>query len=348
MVEEVKKDKVVREFGAKINIVTPQRAAVRIKLVGTAPLILDAFPDGARNNIRAAAERGKRVFSRPVHPILQFCGACYNRRNGTAGVYEVQTPYTSGRTGQPLPFTIELAAGVPTLAIKSGLITVVRDFASAQNWKVDVARICRAVRFVGEYAPLTFDKVEMIEVPTPTEKSGTVLKWMPKFWGWEAELIAVYFPQLIEPEDLFNLIQWEGELCGMGKMRPDASIGGSMGTYGLSPKTEAVTAEDIAATEILNTAASHGATLLTPDILKEMSVVVPKTKKELEAEKGGCSVQETTIAGEEGEDDLALQGDAGGEISEEERAVDGGGAAGAGEVGPKGAGRGRRSARKSK
>lgn len=186
----------------KVLLQPIQVEEMSVKIVGTSPLLMDRFPDAARQEIidkQAGVSKGqkkKREIKKEMHDAVHL------------------TP-----KGKP---------GFPAQGFKKGMVdatSLASDSVRTFNKKHVVG--LQIVNCEGGIVPLKFSKQDILQ-----HTIGCNTKFSPQFHDWSCVLSIRYDSSNISAADIINLLKYAGFHVGVGAWRPKGKDGGS-GSFGM-------------------------------------------------------------------------------------------------------------------
>ena len=155
---------------------------------------------------------------------------------------------------------------VPSGALRNAMVTAAKHHPDLTKTDMRIA-----FRIVGEYIPISFSKsvVNRLDVARNSGMGRTAdIRFRPEYLDWELEVVVIYNPLLITPEQLFWLVQMAGEI-GLCEWRPERN--GVHGTFELDlDSVEDQSTKRI--TEVTTRCMVPRAPLILPDWVAKMLV----------------------------------------------------------------------------
>lgn len=211
---------------AQINIQRIAAKAIRVPVIGTAPLIMHNWSDKAKRQM-LDAQQGKRKVKEVRNPVADY----------EASFYRIETPETD------LP-----RYGFPVLGFKAATISAARFYGK----DVTMTMLKQCLFFRGLMTPADNQQLVEIHYPWTAEMEGmavedprrcphmredvvrlgqgsTDLRYRAEFITWQAELIVTYVESALSQDSVLSLIDSGGMGVGVGEWRPQR--GGQYGTY---------------------------------------------------------------------------------------------------------------------
>jgi hypothetical protein len=191
---------------SQIQIKRIGRAMTRIKVEGTAPLIVHKFSAKARQ-MMLDKQQGKAVLREPKNPEALF-EASLHRLPGDR-------------------------YGFPATGFKDAIVKGARHFKGS---KITMEGLKTTLLIVGEgtdmLVEITGSEPKMREDPTRNETGVADIRFRGEFWPWFAELEIIYVPTTLTLESVVALVD-AGGMSGIGEWRPASkkSYSGMYGTW---------------------------------------------------------------------------------------------------------------------
>ncbi len=186
---------------ATIKLVKIQRETLKVRIVGTAPLICHRFDEKAKQMMLDNMQGKKKA---KVHKDPE---ADYQR-----SLYKMP----------------DSGYGFPVTAFKAATTDAARYFQG-----VTMKSLQPAMFFIGE-GPEQLVRLEgepvMREDMVRIGMNGADLRYRGMFEKWAVELTIVYVPTLLDAESVVTLVDAGGS-GGVGEWRPSKAKTGSYGTY---------------------------------------------------------------------------------------------------------------------
>lgn len=186
-----------------VSLPNVTRVRVALRLKGTSPLLCHRFEEKAitemlTKQIGIPYERGKK------HPKGQFEGGKYLNTKGEDCL--------------------------PTSAIRKAMVEAA-TFSDDMTKKLALG----AFYFIGEYAPLKFDRCEMRTDVCRTSGLGRVpdIRFRPEYHDWSADVVVDFNSRMITIDQLLYLVREAGTAIGLLEWR--AQKAGSHGMFEVDP-----------------------------------------------------------------------------------------------------------------
>lgn len=193
---------------AAITLKRIERETVKIRVVGTAPLIVHRFDEKAKQMMLDAQQTKARAKKEPKDPIALFEASKYRLPDGTEGF--------------------------PAVGFKAAIVGAARLFEG-----ISMVQAKQMIRVIGDgpdqYVPLIVPNGEQAIMREDTVRVGmgtADLRYRAQYTNWSADLIVQYVPSQIDLPSIVSLVD-AGGIGGIGEWRPSAPKGatGSFGTW---------------------------------------------------------------------------------------------------------------------
>ncbi len=209
--------KAAKEKPAKeVKLFSIQAALMKVRVVGTTPLITNKFSHESIKKMADAQQQNKAASRAPKDPIALYKQTMYLMPGGNA---EDDHP----------------DCGVPSAAFKGAMVSATRF----TNKAIPATFVRGAFHIVSDADMLTrieYGEVRMREdrVVLPTGTSD--LRYRAEFTSWSAVLTIKYNANIINPERMINLLNIAGFSVGVCEWRPERGKGtGSSGLFEVDP-----------------------------------------------------------------------------------------------------------------
>lgn len=198
------------------SVLTLERIAttrVLVPVIGTAPLIMHAWSQKAKQQMLDATQ-GKKRAKEPKNPQQDFRESLYFTRDG--------------------------GYGMPSLGFKASIVSGARFFRNAT-----MVQIKQALRISGVLSADTNGAILLTPItgePTMREDcvrvgmGGTDLRYRGEFSEWTAVLDLTFVNTMLSLDSVLSLVDAGGNWVGVGEWRPEKS--GANGTYSIDPNRE--------------------------------------------------------------------------------------------------------------
>lgn len=191
-----------------------ERVRVKLRIIGTTPLIQHKWSEKAKEMIREKHSGRKTRDRAPRDPEKEAEDATYRTRDGDYGV--------------------------PAMAIKTALLT-----AAHKDLGVPRSLVQKAIHIEVEdmdlILPLDCEEPEIREDPVRVGQGSADLRYRPCFHDWAVDMEWTVDTSLLRVEDLVNLMNRAGFGVGLCEWRPEK--GGEYGRFEvdrLTPITQKV------------------------------------------------------------------------------------------------------------
>jgi hypothetical protein len=191
---------------AEIHVKRIGRAMTRIKIEGTAPLIVHRFSAKAQQAM-LDKQQGKAVVREPKNPEQLF-EAALHRLPGDR-------------------------YGFPATGFKDAIVSGARHFKGS---KITMTGLKTTLLVVGEgpdmLVEITGSEPKMRDDPVRNATGVADIRFRPQFWPWSAQLELIYVPNTLALESVVALVD-AGGMSGIGEWRPASkqSFSGMYGTW---------------------------------------------------------------------------------------------------------------------
>jgi len=136
-----------------------------------------------------------------------------------------------GREAIPTPEKITKTSvfGFPASGLKKAMVSACRQIDGVKMTEIR-GRFFVVGRYIRIEGTPTMDK-PWVRIGSKGPGTGTpAVGVRARFDEWSADVVIRYFPDLITPESVANLLSWAGSCDGIGEDRPNKS-GNSFGTW---------------------------------------------------------------------------------------------------------------------
>lgn len=207
-----------------IQVPEPNIQLLKLKLVGTSPLIQHQFSQKAKMQI-LDKQMKKAQKAKPVRePKKEFESSLYLIKSGK---------FTYPKTGGfPMKVGFTGTIGLPALWVKQATV------AAARNIDDLPMTLLRGAIFVegreeDGLIPVKYKELMLREDVVRIGRGSTDLRYRGQLNGWETEVVVKFNGDVLSAEQVVNLIKIGGYSCGIGEWRPQRS--GDFGTYEVEP-----------------------------------------------------------------------------------------------------------------
>ncbi len=175
---------------------------LKVKIIGKTPLIMDKFPETAKEQILA-------------------------KQTGVSKSSKKRVRNTDQETIDAIHKTSNGKIGFPAQAFKSGMMESTSFVGDKFFSKKLVSGAVKIINVIDGLIPITFKKQTVLK-----HNIECNTKFSPQFHGWACELKIEYDSNNISPKDIVTLLNYAGFYVGVGSWRPKCKKGGS-GEYGM-------------------------------------------------------------------------------------------------------------------
>jgi len=203
-VKEDLKELIKPKVKGDVQIIVPKLKLniIKVKIVGTTPLLMDKFPDKVRKEIlqkQSGLTKGKKQL-RDIDS--EFLNAIH--------------------------FIEDDKIGFPAQAFKSAMIEST-SFVGSRDFSKKLLKGIQIINSEGnDLIPISYEG-KISKLTHYPKDSNT--KISPMFNKWGCELIIQYDSNNISPQDLISLLNYSGFYYGIGIWSPRAKCGGKYGMY---------------------------------------------------------------------------------------------------------------------
>jgi len=193
----------MKEKKKQIVGIAPIRVGVvRVPVMGKTPLLMDRFPDAAKEQILA-------------------------KQTGVSKGGKNKIRDTKQETQEAVHITSTGKIGFPAAGFKRGMMECTSFVGDKFFSKKLVSGAVRIINAEDGLIPIKCKKQDVLE-----HNVGNVTKFTPQFHDWECELVIQYDENNISAQDIITLVNYAGFYNGIGSWRPKGRDGGS-GEYGM-------------------------------------------------------------------------------------------------------------------
>lgn len=186
----------------KVTIPAPNIQSLKVKIIGTSPLIFHKW-----------SEKAKKM-------ILDK-----QQKKAGAGKHEIRNPQEEYETS--IYRDSEGNVAFPALCIKQAIVGAARNIEG-----VTMALLRESVFIVGDkdgLIPVKHEEMTMREDMVRVGMGTADLRYRAQVTDWSMEFIVKINADVISPEQTLNLLQTAGFSCGLGEWRPERN--GDYGTF---------------------------------------------------------------------------------------------------------------------
>jgi transcriptional regulator of nitric oxide reductase len=189
---------------AAITLQRIEREVIKVRVTGTAPLIVHRFDQKAKQMMLEAQQTKTRAKKLAKDPVADFEASKYLLPDGRDGF--------------------------PVVAFKAATVGAARMFDG-----ISMVQLKSLLRFHGEgpdqLVPLILDGPPIMREDTVRVGMGTAdLRYRAQYFPWSVDLVIEYPPSQISIESIVALVD-AGGIGGVGEWRP-SSPKGATGSYG--------------------------------------------------------------------------------------------------------------------
>jgi hypothetical protein len=213
---------VVDKKEVNVKIQPPKFGSIKLTIVGTAPLVTNAFPAKAREEMREKQEKGSQA-----------------QKEKTRDPKDFQALYKDA-----MHISKDGWCGIPAPAFRAAMISACR----VVGFKMTIAKLSVFVVAdgydAGDGTPLVkITKGEPRYVEHLVRNATGVVDIRPRpMWdeGWGAEITMRWDTEQFSHSDVINLLNRAGMQVGVGEGRPDSknSAGMGWGTFIVQPQKQ--------------------------------------------------------------------------------------------------------------
>jgi len=175
---------------------------LKVTLIGKTPLLMDRFPDEARQQIIAKQTGLTKGNKKMLRNIKQEQEDAIHR-------------------------TSKGVIGFPVAGFKKGMMECTSFVGDKFFSKKLVSGAVKIINAVDGLVPIKFKKQDILQ-----HNIGSNTKFTPQFHNWSCELVIEYDANNISAVDILTLLNHAGFYVGIGSWRPKCKDGGS-GEYGM-------------------------------------------------------------------------------------------------------------------
>lgn len=192
----------MKETKKEIGISPIKVGVIKVPIKGKTPLLMDRFPDAAKEQILAKQTGVSKGNKNKIRDIKQ----------------ETLEAIHTTSTGK---------VGFPAAGFKRGMMECTSFVGDKFFSKKLVSGAVRIINGEDGLIPIKYKKQDVLE-----HNVGNVTKFTPQFHDWECELEIQYDENNISARDIITLCNYAGFYNGVGSWRPKGKDGGS-GEYGM-------------------------------------------------------------------------------------------------------------------
>ncbi len=207
----------------KVEIPEIKLESYQVYLIGTAPLIVHAFPEKARKQMLDKQMKTAKGGRDARDPEAEFHAARYRLPDGRDGFPAIAFKDTAVTACTSL-------ADVTKVAARQAFR--VRGFPMEANGAFDGSLVRTALIPIIAGDPTMREDVARLSGVGRTPE----MRYRPEFWPWGVEFEVILNPQVISFGQLGSMFQAAGHGVGVGDYRPEKS--GDCGTFDFVTKTD--------------------------------------------------------------------------------------------------------------
>ena len=175
---------------SKIELPTINTKRVKVRVVGKTPLIVHAWSEKAKRQMRDKQQKKAKMAKEAKDPTADFEGAKYLDAKGRDCVR--------------------------ASFFKNAIVSACRY---AEDLKMTVIR--GALFVEGDMLPIKFDTCNMREDMVRVGMGTADLRYRPEYIGWSVDLVIEYNSNVLQAEQVLNLVRLAGFSVGICEWRPE-------------------------------------------------------------------------------------------------------------------------------
>jgi hypothetical protein len=192
---------------AAINLNRIKRESITVPILGLSPLIVNQFPEKAKQQMLDAQQGRKAKVRAFKDPAADFQNAKYLLEDGRDAF--------------------------PAVGFKAAIVGAARLFDKA----ITMTALRSMIYVVGEgpnqLVPLSYSEVTMRDDIVRVGQGTADLRYRPQYNDWGAVIEISYVPSAISQESVIALVDAAG-IGGIGEWRPSKAATGSYGTFAVA------------------------------------------------------------------------------------------------------------------
>ena len=196
---------------SSITIPEHNKKKLRMVLVGKTPLIVHAWSEKAKLQMRTKQQKGAKMAKEAKDPKADFQGAKYLDSKGRDSVRAA--------------------------FFKNAIVSACRF---ADDLKMTVIR--GALFVEGDLLPLKFKECNMREDTVRVGMGTADLRYRPEYTDWSVEIVVEYLANVLTPAQIVNLIRLAGFSVGICEWRPEKN--GDFGRFDVDIESVKQLSED--------------------------------------------------------------------------------------------------------
>lgn len=180
--------------------------SIRVRLVGLSPLVMHAFNEKAKEEMRKKQQGRASRKKEAKDPVAEYNGARYRLEDGRDAV--------------------------PTISIKKSLVSACR---MVEGVPMTLVKQVIHVNPGTAYLPIAFDedsfyddkhapemREDTVRVGGKGPGTGTAdLRYRPEYYPWHVDCDITFLKNIVTAESVLNLMLNAGFGCGIGENRPE-------------------------------------------------------------------------------------------------------------------------------
>lgn len=186
----------------KVTIPAPNIQLMKVKIIGTSPLIFHKWSEKAKKMILAKQQKKAEASKRELRdPQKEYEESIYRDS--------------------------ENRVAFPALSVKQAIVGAARNIEG-----VTMALLRGSVFIVGDkdgLIPVNYQELVMREDMVRVGMGTADLRYRGEARGWNMEFVCKFNADVISAEQVLNLLQTAGFSCGLGEWRPERN--GDFGTF---------------------------------------------------------------------------------------------------------------------
>jgi len=188
----------------EISIPEHNKKRLRMTLVGTTPLIVHAWSEKAKGQMRDKQQKKAKSAKEAKNPQADFLGAKYTNAKGIDCIRAA--------------------------FFKNAIVSACRF---ADDLKMTVIR--GALFVEGDMLPLKFKNCNMREDMVRVGMGTADLRYRPEYTEWSVDITIEYLANVLTPAQIVNLVRLAGFSIGICEWRPEKN--GDFGRFEVDLKT---------------------------------------------------------------------------------------------------------------
>lgn len=193
--------KQMKEIKKQIDIAAIRLGTITVPIKGKTPLLMDKFPEEAKQQILAKQTGVSKSNKKKVRDIKE-------------------------ETLSAIHITSKGQIGFPASGFKAGMIEAT-SFVGDKSFSKKLISGLRIINSQEGLIPIKFKKQDVLE-----HNIGSVTKFTPQFHDWKCEITFQFDQNNISEQDITTLLNYAGFYNGIGAWRPKGKDGGT-GEFGM-------------------------------------------------------------------------------------------------------------------